>query len=233
MLIVTGDAAFSHRFVLENKWARMLQVTLRALLVAPSHGEPRRRLKDFHSMWIVAIDTVHLPFNHRVMVRQTKLGLLVDVAIQTRLWIAPWVVDLTLNLPTARHVGAARSMARFAAGRAGHLQLWFVEPAMGAVLKLALDFLVTGRAFGVADEVSADNGFRCFNRRPLLNRARGAKQARAQGPKRRPKTTAKLKNLSPHVVQIGGIRPGFPSGANTFVFNIIGREKRLLPSRLL
>jgi len=218
MLVMTSDAAFSHGLVFEDKRARMLQVALRALLIPASHRETGRRFEDFHPVRVMTIDAIHLPFNDRVVMGEPELSLLVDMTIQTGLRITPWIVNFTPDLPATGDMRAARSMARLTASRPRHLQIGFVEATMWTVGKLAFNLLVAGRAFRVANKFGADDGLGRFNRRPLLDRARGPKQARAQCQKWRSASSANFKNLSPHVVQIGGIRPGFPFSANTFVF---------------
>lgn len=65
-------------------------------------------------MGIVALDTVHLSFQHRMFVREVKFGTGRQVAFQAGLGVLAWVGD-ELPFPAAgRDMEAAGTMAGFA-----------------------------------------------------------------------------------------------------------------------
>jgi hypothetical protein len=70
---VTNRATFAQRRVLEYEWSRLFAVTLRTILVHTSHRESTGWFHDVHPMRIVALNTIHLFLQHRVMLGQMKL----------------------------------------------------------------------------------------------------------------------------------------------------------------
>jgi hypothetical protein len=65
---------------------------------------------------IVAIDTAHLAFQHRVMMRQLELGPDFEMTLETGVRRLEWVNDIS-SAAAGFHVFAARSMTRFASHR--------------------------------------------------------------------------------------------------------------------
>ena len=107
--LMTGGAAFAQRFMLKDETPGLFTVTGRALLVQTRHRQAARRFHDVQSMWVVAVDAIHLPLTHRMMLRQVELGVDVEMAIEASLRITARVHDE--SLASRRNVFAPRSMA--------------------------------------------------------------------------------------------------------------------------
>src|SRR6478672_4885500 len=107
--------------MLEHKRPGLLAMALAACLVDPRHGQASRRFHDVLTVWIVALDAIHLSFRKRVMLGKVELGVDLEVALKTRLRIFARV-DNELVAPGSahRHVFARGPMARFTAGLACH-----------------------------------------------------------------------------------------------------------------
>ena len=58
-------------------------MTFCALLVDARHRQPARWLHDFMPVWVVALHTVHPPFDHRMMLGQVKKRMHIEVALKT------------------------------------------------------------------------------------------------------------------------------------------------------
>src|ERR1700677_246827 len=80
--VVANRAALPQRLVLKNKRARLVFVTLRATLVLPGHRQAACRFEDIAAMRVMAVYTVHVPFDDRMMLRQVKFALYVQVALK-------------------------------------------------------------------------------------------------------------------------------------------------------
>lgn len=116
MDIVTGNATFTQRFVLEDVQFGLLTVTLGALGVdAPDECSLGRI--NFRTMRIVAGGATHPAFEHRVMVLQTEFRLFFQMALETGFGLFLRVHDELTAAATGIHVQTARTMAGFAATR--------------------------------------------------------------------------------------------------------------------
>jgi len=104
---VTDSATFAQRFVLENHGPRLLPMTLRAALVPAGHGQSAAGFKNVAAMRVVALHTIHPPFEDRVMLGQMKLAFAVSVALETSSGVLVWIDD---------EFGPAASFDMFAAG---------------------------------------------------------------------------------------------------------------------
>jgi hypothetical protein len=80
---VAGDATFTQRVVLEDKWPCLISMALGAILIPPRHGQPAGRFHDVHSMRVVALDAVHAAFQDRVVLGKMELSLYLHVALKT------------------------------------------------------------------------------------------------------------------------------------------------------
>ena len=80
--IVTFDATFPERFVFEYVRPRLIAVTLGTSLVGAAERNFRCGV-DVCTVRIVASSAIHSPLDNRMMVLQTKLCSLVEVALET------------------------------------------------------------------------------------------------------------------------------------------------------
>lgn len=111
---MTNRAAFAQRFVFVNHELRLLAMALRTAVVESSKGKAALRFKNIHAVRIVALDTIHFSFEHRMMLRQSEFRVLLDVARETRGWLFPGIHDEFSPSTTRLHMQTSRSMARFA-----------------------------------------------------------------------------------------------------------------------
>jgi hypothetical protein len=147
--------------VFENEWPRLFAVTLRAILIEPRHRETAGGLENIAAVWVVALDTIHPAFNHRVMLRQVELGVGSHMALKTSGWFFAWVDDELATPAPRRDVLAAGTVARFAARLTCALTILQMNPRMGARRELTNDLAVAIGAGFVADErCTRNNGWR-------------------------------------------------------------------------
>jgi len=152
MRIVANRAAFAHRLVLEYERPRLLAMALRAIFILPRHRQPARRFKNVHPVRVVALDAIHLPFNNGMMLWQVELGLRLQMALETRRRVLPWVNDELAAATTGFNVLAARAVARFATGLALQRGILDMNARMRAHSKSPRDIrvaIVTGLITGV------------------------------------------------------------------------------------
>lgn len=90
---VASRAAFAQRFVLKNKWTRLGLMTLRATFILPRHREAARWFENVAAVWIVAIHAIHVAFDDRMMLRQIKFRVNVEVALKTGFGIFAGIDD--------------------------------------------------------------------------------------------------------------------------------------------
>src|SRR6476646_1850386 len=83
MRSVANDASLAESFMLENEWPCLFAMTLRAILIEPGHGQPCRRLKYIRTMWVMALNTIHPVFQHRVMLWKIEFGMRLQMAVET------------------------------------------------------------------------------------------------------------------------------------------------------
>ena len=90
-------AAFAHGRVFKNERPGLFPMALGARFIQPRHGQSARRFHDVQAVRVVALDTVHLSLKH-------------------------WIDDELVQPARAAQgdVLAARSVAGFASGLAGH-----------------------------------------------------------------------------------------------------------------
>src|SRR5258708_21062104 len=95
---VADGAALGQSFMLENEGAGSFPVALGAPLVEPGHRPAPRGFEDIRSMRIVTLHTVHAAFGHRMALRQSELGLDIQMALVTGARILAGIDD---ELPPA------------------------------------------------------------------------------------------------------------------------------------
>ncbi len=110
---VANDAALPQRFMLKDKWPRLLPMALRATLVQAGHRQPARRLEDVASMRIVALHAVQPVFDGRMAMREIKFSVSFQVTLKTRGRILPWINDKNSASASGCNVLATRAVARF------------------------------------------------------------------------------------------------------------------------
>ena len=123
MRFMTNRATFAQCFVLENKWSRLLLMTLSAGLVFASHCQAARRFHDVVPVRVVALHAIHPALKHPMVARQPKLSMYFDMTIQACRSIAPWIDD-ELAYPSSRlDVQATRAVAGLTTGDPGKPQV--------------------------------------------------------------------------------------------------------------
>ena len=154
MRIMARGATFSNRLVLIHEWTRLLAMTFCALLIDARHRQATRWLHDFVPMRIVALHTIHPPFDHRMMLRQIEKRVHIQVTLKTRGRILPGIN----NKPAAAadlDMLAGWSMARFATRHVRKFDVVLIEFPMRARGKYAGDVRVTFHTRTVSDIMSA------------------------------------------------------------------------------
>jgi hypothetical protein len=96
MRIVTDCAPLPQRFVLKNKWPRLLAMTLRAILVRTRHRHSRlcrsrRRFENVAAVGIMALHAIHVSLYYWMMLRHAKFCFRLQVALKTRGRILSWI----------------------------------------------------------------------------------------------------------------------------------------------
>jgi hypothetical protein len=81
---MTHSATLPQRFMLEHNRPRVIPMTLRAILVQPRHRQSTRWLENVSSVRIVALNTIHVTFNHWVTLRHSKFCLRLQMTLKTR-----------------------------------------------------------------------------------------------------------------------------------------------------
>src|SRR5262245_26126991 len=123
-------APLAHRFVLEHEWPALVPMALCAVLIQSGHCQTAGGLHDVRAMWVVALDTIHLAFRNRMMLRQAKLRMDFQVTLKTSRRIFARIDDEFAAPAAALNMFAACAVARFAARSARELTLWQVHPRM-------------------------------------------------------------------------------------------------------
>src|SRR5437899_1020669 len=118
MRVVADGAAFAEGFVLEYERPGLFAVALRAAFVAPGHGQAARGFENVASVRIMALNTVHPAFDHRMMLRQAELGMGFYMALEAWTGILARIHDELAAPAAGRDMLAARSMTGFAPGLA-------------------------------------------------------------------------------------------------------------------
>jgi len=128
---VTNRAAFPHRFVLEDERLGLIAMTLRAGLIEPGHREAGSGFQDVGSVRVVALDTIHFAFEHRMMFREAEFSVGFNVAIQATRRVFARVEDKFSASTATGDVLATRAVTGFATAWASdrswhevHSRMW-------------------------------------------------------------------------------------------------------------
>jgi hypothetical protein len=115
-------------------------------------------------MRIVALNAIHVPFYHRMMLRHSKFGLRLKMALKTRARILSRIDD-ELPSPSAHlDMFAPRPMAGFATRLSGELCVFDMHTRMRARRKYPRDIRMTLRT-SVVPNISCTRNFRRRNYR--------------------------------------------------------------------
>jgi hypothetical protein len=74
--------------MLEDEWPGLFAMTLRAGLVRPTKQQTASRFKNVAAVRIVALHAIHPSFRYRMVLRQTELGMSLQMAGETGSGIA-------------------------------------------------------------------------------------------------------------------------------------------------
>lgn len=155
--LMTDRAAFAHGLVLEHHRPGLLPMTLGARFVQAGHRQAARRLHDVAAMWIVALDTVHPRFDHRVMTRQIEFRVDLQMTLITACRILPWIDDELAPASARRYMFASGPVTRLTTGAPRQFQILFVKPTVWTCGKNARDVGVAISAGFVSDKRSSFN----------------------------------------------------------------------------
>jgi len=152
MRLVADGATFAHGFVLIHEGLGLFPMTRGAGLVHPRHRQSTSRFENIESVRVMALYTVHLAFDHGMVLRQIELGMSLQMAGIAHRRVFAWI-DNEYAPPAARlNVFAAGTMARFAAAHSRHVGTRIMQSRVRAGWEHASDIGVTLEASLVADE---------------------------------------------------------------------------------
>ena len=158
--LVASGTAILHAFMDEHEWAGLFAVALNTLLVLAGQAQAAGLFEDFTAMGVVAIHTIHLSLEDRMMLRKAELGMFLLVARQAGVGIGPRVVDENPFSSAGRNVFAARAVTGFAAADAVIGFLVFEEASVDAAGEMLGDLCVTVFTLLVPDKMSSLNLWR-------------------------------------------------------------------------
>jgi len=130
--VVAHRATFTHRFVLEHKWTRLLAMTLCAGLVQARHGQTPCPFENVSAMRIMALHAVHSIFQHRMVLRQFEFSVRLQMTLETGFRRFPGIDDKLAASAASGHVETARTMTGLAAGASRRRTLFEVDSRMRA-----------------------------------------------------------------------------------------------------
>jgi hypothetical protein len=164
MRLMTNRAAFPQRFMLVNHRPRLFAVAFGAALVQPREADRRphgeggavRRFEDVRAVRIMALHAIHPAFEDRVMLRQSKLRVNVEMTRKTCLRVTAGINN-ELASAARFHVQAAGSVTGFASSGLVAWRFFNVQSCMRAGGKRASEFGMTlGTGFVAHESCSFD-----------------------------------------------------------------------------
>ena len=114
MRVMASGASIAQGFVFEDERPALLSVALRSTLIQPGHSQSARRFHNVVPVRIVAIHAIHPPFNHRMMLRQVKFSVDIQVALKAGFRRLPQIDNRALRA-TGLVMDTSRAVTRFAA----------------------------------------------------------------------------------------------------------------------
>lgn len=118
--LVADSAAFPHGPVLKNERAGLLTMAGRTCLVVPCHRQSAAWLKDVAAVWVMAVHTIHMAFDDRMMLRQLEFGLNIQMTTETSFRLFARVDDES-GRSAGYDVPAAGTVTGFATCKSGSL----------------------------------------------------------------------------------------------------------------
>ena len=156
MRAVADGATLAQGGVLKNHRFGLFAVTRGTGLIQASRRQTARRFHDVAAMRVVALDTVHLAFNDRMVLWKMEFRLFGQMALETGFQIFAWINDELLAPVAPRgSVFAARAVTGFATVLAGHSGAFHVQTRMRAGRKDAGDIGMAVGASLVPDKCCA------------------------------------------------------------------------------
>lgn len=111
--VMANGAAFAHCLMLKDHWSCLSLVTARATLILTGHRQTALSFEDVAPVRVVAIHAIHETLIDRMMLRQIKLPLHVEMALKTRGRVFAGIDDEGGRAATPDML-AARTVAGFA-----------------------------------------------------------------------------------------------------------------------
>jgi len=111
MRVVTDSAAFPQCLMFKNEWPRLFTMTLCAILVEPRHRQTAAWLENVAPVRIMALHAIHPPFDDRMMLRQIKFSMRLQMALKTGSRIFSRIDNESTAPPAGLNVFAAWPMA--------------------------------------------------------------------------------------------------------------------------
>jgi hypothetical protein len=170
MHAVAHRAALAQRRMFEDKRAGLFAVTLATRFIGPRQKEAAGRLEGVAAMGVVALDTIHLLLEDRVMLGQMKLSFHRAMAFKTGVGIFARVDDEFSTAAATGDVQTARAVTGLAAGLARRAGVGEANAGVRTGGENAGDISM---ALG-AGTVAHKTGTRYFRRRGKGNRGAGA-----------------------------------------------------------
>jgi hypothetical protein len=155
---VTNDAPLAHGFMLKDKRPGLITMTFSTGLVESRQSEATGRFHDVNTMRVMALNTIHLAFNDRVMLRQREFRVRREMTLKTGGRILAGVQDKPAFATTHLHVFAARTVARFASTWSDSCARRELHARVSAGGKDSNIVGVTLKTCLVANVISARNG---------------------------------------------------------------------------
>ena len=159
--IVTGDAALAQGGMLEDKGTRLLAMALGTGFVRLRHGQPAGRFVNVFAVRVVALDTVHVSFDDRMMHGQLKFRPRGKVATQAGVRGLPRIDDESADAAAGLDMFAARAVTGFTAGAVLQVDVFQSQMGVRAGFEFADDVGVALKANMVAHVMRAGNLKRC------------------------------------------------------------------------
>jgi hypothetical protein len=128
-------------------------MALRATLVQAGHGQPGMGFHDFVSVRVVTLDTIHSALDDRMMPRQVKIRVNIEMALKADRRVLARINDELSASAAAFDMFAARPVTRLTAIQSGEFQFVFIKFAVFAERKRPADIRVTFDTGGIADEM--------------------------------------------------------------------------------
>src|SRR5262245_8055949 len=99
--------------MLENERPDLLTMTIAATFIQPCHRQAACGFENVRSMRVVALDTIHPPFNYRVMLGQTELATRLQMALKTGRRVLSGIYNELSPAAAGLHMLTARTVTGF------------------------------------------------------------------------------------------------------------------------